>query len=169
MERENINLILEAVKAAEQDIGLVLQDESLRVLSVLAAASRPLRRADLATLSGFDPDAGNPFEYRLKKLMEAKMLVKESQNGATYYDLTDIGRKKVRGILGLLKYVAQNRLNEPKYVPHRERIVSICTTIDTIFNKLEEKGLVSATGNGEVRPSHELAVHKTNFKSIVRY
>ena len=75
MEQKNINLVLEAVEAAEHDIGLVLQEDSLRILSVLAAASRPLRRADLANFAGFNPEAG-VFEYRLRKLLENGLLAK---------------------------------------------------------------------------------------------
>jgi len=165
MERESINLVLEAVRVAEQDIGLVLQEDSLRILSVLATASRPLRRVELATLSGFDPEVG-VFEYRLKKLSESKMIQKVRQNGnVTYYDLTDIGQHKVRGIIGLLKYIAQKRLDEAQYAPHREKIVSICRTIDTIFNKLETKGYVSILGNHEVRPIHELTIRKQKLIS----
>jgi DNA-binding PadR family transcriptional regulator len=141
-----VNLILEAVKLAEKDLDMVLDERKLRFLSALAAAGS-LQRKNLAEYAGFDPRDG-VFEYHLRKLI-ADQIIRKAQNGngSTIYELTPIGRQKVKGLIGFLKYIITTKLEDSSYVSYREQLISINKVIRDVEKRLLDAGLIKISGN----------------------
>jgi repressor of nif and glnA expression len=146
---ERVNLILEATKMATQDIGVIIDDNNLRILTILATSDKPVRRADLASWAGLNAKDGS-FQYRLRSLAEKGLIRGQRQNGKTYLTLTNEGRYKARGIIGLLRFVVKEKLNDPEYRPYRDKILRLNSCIDTIYEKLEKEGLVATNGQGRI-------------------
>lgn len=141
-------LVLKAVEIARADMEPIIEENNLRILAILASMDRPIRRAKLAELSGYDYENG-AFEYRLKKLTENGILRRKRKNRDTFYELTSIGKHQVKGVIGLLEFVLRNRLSDPRYAAHRERIMSIYLVIDSVYDKLAREGyVVKTTSNG---------------------
>jgi repressor of nif and glnA expression len=139
---------LRAVEIARAEMEPIIEENNLRILAILACMDRPMRRAKLAELSGYDYENG-AFEYRLKKLTENGILRRKRNNRDTFYELTTVGKHQVRGIIGLLQFVLRKRLSDPRYTAHKERIMSICLVIDSVYDKLAREGYVTkSTSNG---------------------
>ena len=136
-QRNKVRFVTTVMNDLRRDLELFLDIKRCRILAVLALHPSPIYREQLAELSGLDPHVGETGRM-FEELENRQYIVPVDPNKKPLqYVITREAREVAETIIGTFFFAADNKLDDPRWRPHRNRLLEFCRILKGSLKTLE--------------------------------
>lgn len=136
-QRNKVKFVTTVMNDLRHDLELFVDIKRCRVLAVLALHPSPIDRKELAELAGLDPNVGETGRM-LQELERLQYIVPVERNRKPKrYLITREARELAETIIGTFFFAAENKVDDPKWRPHRQRLLEFCGILRESLKMIE--------------------------------
>ena len=136
-QRNKVRFVTNVMNDLRHNLELFLDIKRCRILAVLALHPSPIYREELAELSGLDPHVGETGRL-FEELENLQYIVPVDPNKKPLqYVITREARELAETVIGTFFFAAENKIDDPRWHPHRNRLLEFCRILKGSLGTLE--------------------------------